>query len=269
MIARPSTLALGLVLPLVFAVGCGSTGDSSSPSWAPALESPSPRVAPPKRVVEQRNPFGDTPAETNLVADGDFELTGRQDQMPWLAFGNDNSGQKTLDFETGGRCRSGIRCASLGPGEQLIGWLASPREGTIEVSIWAKPKNDHCGDIEARVLDLDTQSDAGIAIPATTGAGDVNGWCHLTGTAPNLANRSAVVYVALKSGVTTTLLVDDAFAKPGALVTKTRAHATDPAHPLVVAHVRFISSWLKAHRRFGLPPERLVDDPPTNPQRTR
>jgi hypothetical protein len=261
------TVSALAVLAAASTMGCGGTGDASSPGWAPASATPQLVPPPPKRTVEQRNPFGNTSSETNLVADGDFELTGRQDQMPWLAF--DGNGQKTLDFETGGRCRSGVRCASLGAGDQMIGWLASPHDGGIDVSVWAKPKSNVCTDIEVRVLDLDTQSD-GVAIAPSAPAADLGGWCHLTGVAPSLANRSAVVYVAVKSGVTTTILVDDVFAKPGVLGSKTRAFAIDrPLDPSQSARLHHMSGWLKTHRRFGLPPERLIDDPPINAKRLR
>jgi hypothetical protein len=262
MSVRLARASLGLVAAL--AIGCGGTGDPPSPSWSPGSTTPQAVPPPFKRSVEQRNPFGNTPAETNLVADGDFELTGRQDQMPWLAF--NDKGQKTLDFDTGGHCRSGVRCVSLGAGDQMIGWLASPREGGIEVSLWAKPKSKLCGDVEMRVLDLDTQTD-GVAIAPTAPGVDRDGWCHLTGTAPNLANRAAVVYVAVKSGVSTTMLVDDVFAKPAVLGNKTRAFAVDKLDPTHAAHLRFFSTWLKTHRRFGLPPERLIDDPPLDAKR--
>ena len=46
------------------------------------------------------------------MVDGDFELTGRSDQAPWIVF-DPNQGQTTLNYDTGGRCRSGIRCATL------------------------------------------------------------------------------------------------------------------------------------------------------------
>jgi hypothetical protein len=258
----------GLVGVVALAIGCGGTGDAPSPAWTAATATPQLVPPPPKRVVEQRNPFGNTPPETNLVADGDFELTGRQDQMPWLAFSD--SGQKTLAFETGGRCRSGVRCASLGRGDQMIGWLASPRDGTMAVSIWVKPKSSVCADAEVRVLDLDAQNDGVALAPTSPDADAASGWCHLTGTAPNFANRAAVVYVTVRSGVSTTIVVDDVFATPGTLGNKTRAGVHhDPIDPAQAAHLHFISGWLKTHRRFGLPPDRLIDDPPPNAKRSR
>jgi hypothetical protein len=263
---RGGLSALALVA-LASSIGCGGTGDPAAPGWAPASATPQLVPPPPKRTVEQRNPFGNTSSEANLMADGDFELTGRQDQMPWLAF--DGNGQKTLDFETGGRCRSGVRCVSMSKGDEMIGWLASPHDGGIDVSLWAKPKSNVCTDLEVHVLDLETQSD-GATIAASAPGVDLSGWCHFTGTAPSLANRSAVVYVAVKGGVNTTILVDDVFAKPGVLTTKTRAFAIGkPLDPSQSARLQHMSGWLKTHRRFGLPPERLIDDPPINAKRWR
>ena len=67
------------------------------------------------------------------MVDGDFELTGRSDQAPWIVY---NQGQQTLNYDTGGRCRSGVRCAVIGKGDGLIGYLASPVTGNIQVRVY-------------------------------------------------------------------------------------------------------------------------------------
>ena len=85
-----------------------------------------PRPPCPTRTVGHRSPFGDVFQADNLMVDGDFELTGRNDQAPWIVF--DELGQQTLNYETGGHCRSGVRCAIIAPGERLVGYMASPAQ---------------------------------------------------------------------------------------------------------------------------------------------
>ena len=89
----------------VLALGCENQGEIAQPGGRPAI---APRAADAgltvKRTVEQRSPFGNTSYPANLLVDGDFEFTGRNEQMPWLAFGN--AGQQTLNYDTGGLCHS-------------------------------------------------------------------------------------------------------------------------------------------------------------------
>jgi hypothetical protein len=158
-----------------------------------------PTVTPPPsqaiRTIEQRSIFG-AAGEANLMADGDFELTGRSQQMPWLTFGD--QGQGTLNYETGGRCRTGIRCAVLRKDEQLIGWFASPKTGSITATLYVYPNQLPCREAaSAIVLDLDEQQ-RGAELTAAAEP-DVTGWCKFESVAPAIPFGSPVLYVQSKS----------------------------------------------------------------------
>ncbi|HEX7666258.1 MAG TPA: hypothetical protein VF407_17150 [Polyangiaceae bacterium] len=197
------------------------------------------------RTVETRNPFGDTAAASSLMVDGDFELTGRSEQMPWIAF--DNNGQATLNYATGGQCRSGVRCAVITPASQIVGYFASPKTDAMNGSIWVRPDSGNCNDVQVGALDLDSQQD----FTATFGVAsqDGNGWCNLTAHIPNMANQQPVLYVALASG---TARIDDAVVLPAASTSSfTKNDRKMPTRD--VERARFIRDWVRGHRRFDAP----------------
>ena len=195
------------------------------------------------------------------MMDGDFEWTGRQGQMPWLAF--DGRRQGTLNFETGGRCRSGVRCALLAPGQILIGWIASPRTEPIHVSVWVKPTHGACHALTAAVLDLEKQGDPKRGVLTSESPPSSQGWCRLEGTVPNFAGAAPVLWIELGPDAPGTLLVDDAIAVPEpAPLHVTRAGTARLKAPLSW-RVAEVADWLARHRRFGSSPrERSIDAPP-------
>ena len=197
------------------------------------------------RTVETRNPFGNTAVTNNLMIDGDFELTGRTGQMPWVTFSQ--SGQSTLGYATGGQCKSGVRCGSIAPGTQLIGYFASPKTDSMTGSVWAHPNTGNCGDVQVQAIDLDNQSN-GTASELKAQSQDVNGWCNYTGTIPNLAEKQPVLYISVSDGVAVAL-IDDAVVLPSA-DTQAVAHSEIKMSPAMRQRVRFISEWVRAHRRF-------------------
>ena len=92
-----------------------------------------------KRSILTRNPIGG-PAG-NLLADGDFEhstVGSPGAQTGWRAFSGDGSALREVKTETGGLCRSGLRCAVVEPKTlQLLRGTAA-RDTGIVASIWAK-----------------------------------------------------------------------------------------------------------------------------------
>lgn len=239
----------------VGSIACGSnSGDPAAPV-APPVASVAPEAPPapavvPRRTVEVRNPFGNTAVAKNLMADGDFELTGRYDQQPWLAFAKD--AQSVLNFETGGRCRSGVRCLVMAPGDTVIGWLTSPREGKIALSFWAKPEGGACKDLQAYILDVNSNDMT--SLPAPAGA-DESGQCHFEANAPTFVDAQPAVYLEISSSSKVTrVLVDDVVALPLAPDAQLTRSLT-MASPAAVARASILTDWLRRHRRFGLPPE--------------
>lgn len=247
-----------MVSCLAATLGC-DTGAAAAPTLEPSPLPPGTTAPRPRRTVERRHPFGNTSTPDNLMMDGDFEWTGRQGQMPWIAFAARR--QATLQIETGGRCRSGLRCARLEPGSALIGWIASPRTEPIHVSVWVKPSHGDCGQLTAAVFDLENQGDAKRGALTADPTPSNQGWCRLRGTAPNFAGAAPVLWLELAPGAPGTLLVDDAVASPE----PAPLHATRGAvvlKPPARARVADAARWWTTHRRLGRAPARTLDDPP-------
>ncbi|MBK6696938.1 MAG: hypothetical protein IPG50_32850 [Myxococcales bacterium] len=237
----------------LFLLAACTDGTPAAPSAAPAEAPAAPtETVAARRTVEVRNPFGNTAVADNLMADGDFELTGRYDQQPWLAFGQ--GGQSVLNFETGGRCRSGVRCLVLGPDEAVLGWMATPAAGKITIALWARPVGGSCKDLIVRIVDMDKDSNTAVGFPAP--AEDERGECFFEGSAASLPGGSPAVWLEVAGNAKAkSIVVDDVVALPVAgngaslrslaLSFATRAPARLP----------FVADWVKRNRRFGLPPK--------------
>lgn len=268
MLSRAAVCGLALA-----AAGCGKNDASPAPSEnvdaGGDAGAPGPQAV--VRTVETRSPFGNLEVPDNLLLDGDFEFTGRNGQMPWLTFGG--GGQGTLAFATGGLCRSGVRCAALAAGSEMIGWMASPKTGGMSVSLWAKPPSGSCTDLRAFVTDIEGEAD-GDSLVAESTKTDASGWCHFVGDTANFAGAQPVVYVATASNrVQGPILVDDVVARAlPATLKRTLAQRPVGLDPVSKERVRFIGAWVRTHRIYGLPARESFEGPPSKlvdaPRRT-
>lgn len=264
------SLVCGLALA---ATACGKNEAAPAPSDTSDAgvdaEAPGPQEV--VRTVETRSPFGNLDVPDNLLLDGDFEFTGRNGQMPWLTFGG--AGQGTLNFATGGLCRSGIRCAALAAGSEMIGWMASPKTGGMNVSLWAKPPSGSCTDLRVFVTDIEGEADGDTLPPESTKA-DASGWCHYVADTGNFAGAQPVVYVATASNrVQGPIVVDDVVARAlPATLKRTLAQRPVGLDAAAKARVQFIGAWVRKHRIYGLPARESFDGPPSKlvdaPRRT-
>ena len=253
-----------LALPLVLAA-CGKTDSAATaPTDDAGAAADAAPVGPPGnavvRTVEERSPFGNLSIADNLVLDGDFEFTGRNGQMPWLVFSN--AGQGTLAFATGGLCRSGVRCAALPAGSDMIGWMASPKSGGMNVSVWAKPPSGKCDDLRVLITDIEGAAD-GDTIPPETSPVAPGAWCHYVGDAGNYANTQPAVYVTTANArVQGPILVDDAVVRALPATLKKRVVAdTHKLDEVAAARVRFIGDWVRTQRIIGLPSRASIEGP--------
>lgn len=139
--------------------GCDADAVAPVPvSGAPTNEAPSTpsSTAPPPRRRSGRksasfsegNGFG-LPAD-NLLADGDFELStvrgGYIPQLAWIGF--NDSGERAIKAETGGLCRTGLRCGVLEP--DLVPARQRHRGAADEAhiaTVWAKPPEGSACDV--------------------------------------------------------------------------------------------------------------------------
>lgn len=230
-------------------VACGKSEKVQPPTPPVTTDAGVPAPAAATRTVGYRSPFGDAFQSDNLMVDGDFELTGRTDQAPWTVYDN---GQQTLNYETGGHCRSGVRCAIIGPNDALIGYMASPATDDAEIRAYAKPDSGRCADMQIYEFDFVTNSTAGTAQPTTTSPGD-DGWCFYTGKASNLAYEQPGLYIQIASNAQSkTLIVDQVSVLPASQVP---VHGVMPPFVAPSAEVRArienASTYLRTHRKYG------------------
>jgi hypothetical protein len=168
-----------------------------------------------RRTVMLRSPFGGPVA--NHFADGDFELStsGGTGQYGARAFGVGNGGT-AVDFaiETGGLCRSGLRCAVFAPKTAFLlrGAAAAQEKGNL-VSFWAKvPQAKACATITGSMVTCDTLV-IGHALKATTPQPDAAGWCSYSSRlAPSASALCLYIQSKLVSGETA--LLDSAVMGP-------------------------------------------------------
>jgi hypothetical protein len=260
--SRPLTLAFafGMAATLALAAGCGESKAAPSLSSTPGpTDNPEPAPEKPVRTVEQRSPFGRLTPSNNLLADGDFEFTGRSMQMPWITFAD--NGQGVLNYATGGRCRSGIRCARLDAGAEMVGFVASPKTAGMRISIWGKPDSGACDDVTVRLIDLESPS-VSSAVAAEAKAPDASGWCRYTGEAPNLAGGAPALYVTTNRRGTSGALVDDGVIEPASESGVATVRRFESSSAALAERVRFVADWIRTHRQYGIPREAPLEGKP-------
>lgn len=194
--------------------GSSSSGDASSSSGDTSSSS----GGTPIRQVFVRNPWGEPP--NNLLVDGDFEfsLTTNEGQYGWLLI--DETGGATLQFngETGGLCRSGLRCGVTPKGTILFGrGTAAPELAPMRATLFVKPTlPPEEGDdlvkfckaaIDAYMISCDTFDIVSHFV--AVGAPDATGWCEYGADVPG-----SLAAVCVYSSTMKNALVDAATLLP-------------------------------------------------------
>jgi hypothetical protein len=158
----------------------GIVADAAPDAEADAESPLLPDAGSAKRTVMTRSPFGGPVA--NHLADGDFELSTSRGsgQYGSRAFSTGTSAGGEVDFavETGGLCRSGLRCAIFAPKTALFlrGAAAPLGKGSL-ASFWAKvPAGKSCASVTALMVTCDTLA-SGHTVKATSAQPDAAGWC--------------------------------------------------------------------------------------------
>jgi len=229
-----------------------SSGDSSTSSGG----------GPVLRTVATRSPWGG-PAQ-NLLVDGDFELSiasqHHGDPNAWYAFDFTKGTQAYLRGETGGLCRSGLRCAVLAPKVVLFGRGTAPPPGIgLTAALWAKPPAGRgCDILSAAILDCD-QSNLALPMKPSSEAPDESGWCSYAAGLPKVPTKRCM-YVESKLNAGETALVDSATILPvGSAMT---SPADEPAQVPGDATMGWTIAKVRALTPFGEPRRA---EPPSTP----
>ncbi len=205
--------ALSLSLASLFAIACAEESLSPVATDAPTStptptstggggSSETPPTPTKVRDVSYRNPFGEVP--DNLLADGDFELSisSSDGQYGWFGF-SPSGNPLALDAETGGLCRTGLRCARVQKGNGLFArGTAAPDGAEHRVSIWMKPAGEGasadgsmpCELADVYVIGCDSFNVLGGLEPVASP--DASGWCEINGVA-NPSKRALCLYVEI------------------------------------------------------------------------
>jgi len=194
------------VPPPVVVVDAGADSDAPPAPTVPPLPG---RV---KRTVMERSPFGGVPG--NLLADGDFELSTVQHsgaQLGWRAYTLDGAGELDTHWETGGLCRSGLRCAIFDPGMLMFGrGTAAATKGNV-ASVWAKmPIDAKCNAVRPILITCDTFA---VDKLLSSGKKDADGWCHYSAVLPQ-QDSALCMYIDSTLKAATYALLDAAVIGP-------------------------------------------------------
>jgi hypothetical protein len=252
---KPLSAALSSVLLAGTTFGCISEGP---PNPVPVDTAEIPDAVPTgdaRRAVERRSPLGATTG--NLLVDGDFELSiileGTGAQSGWLAF----SGSNYLRGETGGLCRSGLRCGWLDPGVLLFGQGAAAKDSGMIATVWVRPNEGRpCNAVTASLLRCNSFQSAARLMPETELPGS-DGWCLLRGRA---SQQSSAVCMLIEgnSVLPESALIDDAAIVPdkGNVALSSQGVPDVSFTPLTGerrAKVQALLEWRRQRMKFGTP----------------
>jgi hypothetical protein len=233
---------------------------------------PEPPKGTPIRSVETRSPWGGVPG--NLLVDGDFEFSvvieGSQPQAGWFAFGN--FGRANLRGETGGLCKSGLRCAVMSDDQALFGQGTSARDSAMIAGLWAKlPAGYDCNAIAYDILRCSSFFSVA-AIPPVSEQPDADGWCEYRGMV-NAQPSGACVFIENTLAEGDVALVDLATLLPVATAEKMqpgrKAQRGGKVPAARAARGRKIAEAVRRQRRFGAPSADAQDETQRGPRGPR
>jgi hypothetical protein len=253
-----------LLLAMLNALGCARE-ERLSPTVIEEIpdagvDAPDADDGPIVRRVEERNPFGGNPE--NLLADGDFELSIASNSFGQQGFRALSSGfsQIVMSGETGGICRSGLRCARLKKGQFLYGQgTAAANEAPHDARIWFKPVSAleagtmapyECRDLATVQIFQCGTGTVLSTLKADAGPGS-DGWCSFHGE-PSGSRQALCMIVEMKEDA----LVDEATLVPAAEETRSlRSRVLPIVSAEDQARIDNVREAIRKTRRFGPPPE--------------
>ncbi|MBI5535496.1 MAG: hypothetical protein HY898_22390 [Deltaproteobacteria bacterium] len=274
-----------LVIASLWVASCGGEGGAATP--APTFQvvvdasadvsaeasdaaAEQPEASPdapvvPKRKVMTRNPFGNVARSANLMLDGDFEwLGGYTSQYPWLQISPLIVSFEAPAIVTGAKCRSGLRCASLGVGESIAGIGVITHDPSVDVSVWMHLPTTDCELVGVSLGACFQQSPVQLVTAASPTA-DADGWCHYQSSVTP-PQSTPCVFVS-NDATEDVVLVDDVVlegaASSGANARSLRSPG--PRHLAAVERLRAAArdfATPKPPRRPGADPTEFAGDLP-------
>jgi hypothetical protein len=164
---------------------------------------------PPKRTVEQRNPFGNVAETENLLWDGDFEWTSPfSDQYGWLS--GPPLGFAFTGVRIGAECHSGIKCAAVKKKGNLAAIGVSVPGSKLEASFWAHLKKGTCDAVKASIIALEAGAEPNAPVTAEPPQAGADGWCHYHAIIDARAHKP---YFLITNATGDEIIVDDAILK--------------------------------------------------------
>lgn len=191
-----------------------AAADASVPSTdagdAAAEAASMPEAGPHKRDVLYRSPFGNLKATGNLLFDGDFEWSG-SGSGAWVG-ASATEGQVEVPLETGGLCRSGLRCVTLDSSFDMLGYGTRASHAGVDVSFWAKVPDSDCAVVSGYVISIMNYTIL-LTLKRDADAPGADGWCRFHGVlSPKLQEGIGVYITAEKLADGKKVLIDDVVA---------------------------------------------------------
>lgn len=245
-----SSFALLALLSLFAACGEGVSGGpvpvASEDEVADVPDAPVDSTV--KRVVMQRNPYGNVAVTDNLLWDGDFEFRPSfPEQYGWLIGFGFNVGFGLPPLATGSRCKSGIKCAELAPGQHILGIAVGSEGDDLLVSFWAFPDDGTCDGVGAAFLSQYGTADPGERIDPVQAEPFEDGWCRFEAVSPARASSS---YLSIENQSVSNVVIDDAVVRP---IAEDEQRTRSSAAPLTQADEQRFEVLRRSARQARLP----------------
>ncbi|MBI5535498.1 MAG: hypothetical protein HY898_22400 [Deltaproteobacteria bacterium] len=226
-------------------------GDASADLDAPVT----PEAAPMRRQVLHRSPFGNLEQTGNLLFDGDFEWSSPGGQTAWTGFGQ--LGAVDMGIETGGLCRSGLRCAVIDNTYDVLGEAVAATHSGLQLSVWAKVPSTDCSVVEIYTLSLMLMA-VGMQPPIVPDSPepDGSGWCHYQGLIVAKDEAVGVFISASTIDDGQRVILDDVtlLASDGL---SPLSVGMRPVPPAAEARMLAASDWLRRHRWVHRPERQI------------
>jgi hypothetical protein len=218
-----------------------------TPGGGGSPPTPPPDAGPRIRTVAVRNPLGGSPG--NLLVDGDFEFSISRGwgQFAWVSWSS--SGDQALKAETGGLCRTGLRCLVLDPHVALWGQGAAADGVPMVASVWVKvPAESPCSAVTPMAANCNGYAVGGIPPVSETPAED--GWCAYR-VQLDQSSEAVCMYVESTMWTGQQALIDSARIEPATGTVPRSAPRPRAVSDAARQRVRTLAEWVRKRRRFG------------------